>query len=49
MEIIEKLKVRLIQSDEDMKILQNKMNEELEHNDELVRKIRRVEKLEFQI
>ena len=49
LEIVDKLKNRLIESDEDMKILKNKLNEGIEHNDELVRKMRRVEKLEYQI
>ena len=49
LDLIDKLKHRLIQSDENMAILQKKLHEHVEYNDELHRKMKRVEQLEFKI
>lgn len=49
LELIDKLKTRLLHSDENMGVLQKKLNQGVQHNDQLHRKMKRVEQLEYKI
>jgi predicted nucleic acid-binding Zn-ribbon protein len=49
LEIIDKLKDRLMSTDSELRVLQKKMGEGEDYIDELKRKMKRVEQLEFKM
>jgi len=49
LEIIDKLKDRLISTDTELRVLQKKMGEGEDYIDELKRKMKRVEQLEYKM